>query len=182
MAKSSTLKKSENKLSLVNDEKYLHVEKTINKTVLYIKQWTRNELLELLENENSTPLCVKINNSKFLIGKFLIKQSGIFWTVQELFTNKKHIFSSRTVAVIYSLCECKHYSKLALEILRHNTNIINLSEDLILYRHLKNTAKNKHDTWKIDHYTIMESSIRYKLKDAKIHLEKSLHLAKYFKI
>jgi len=112
----------------------------------------------------------------------LITRTNDYWSVQGIFSNTHYVFSSRTVAVIYALCECKKYSKLALEILKHDTNIIKLSEELTFYTHRIHAAKIKRDSWKIDHYSIMESSVKYKLKDAITHLEKSLNLAKYFKI
>jgi hypothetical protein len=182
MAKCSTLKKSKNDSLLISNEHYMHIEQTIDNTVLYIKQWTRTELLSLLSTSTDL-LCIKLNKSTYLIGKFLITQiDNNYWSVQGVSSNDYYIFSSRSIAVIYALCECKRYSKLALEILKHDTNIIKLSEELVFYTYQRNTAKSKHDNWKIDHYGIMESSVTYKLEDAKMQLKKSLHLAKYFKI
>lgn len=182
MAKYSTLKKSKDK-SLAADNRRIYIEKTVNEAVSYVNYWTRKELLSILLDETTTtPLCIKINKLEYMIGKFLVKCVNNFWSVQSIFSKTENIFSNRTVAVIYALCECKKYHKLAQEILKHDTDIIRISEELTLYMHLGKSAKIKHDSWRVDHYSIMESSVRYKLEDAKRHLEKSLHLAKYFKI
>ena len=181
MAKYSSLKKLKNKPQITNDQ-YAYIEKTVNETVAYVDQWAQQELLALANANTKTPLCIPMGKTGFLIGKFAVKQIDVNWLLVDTSNNIENIFSSRSSAVIYSLLEYKGQHKFAKEILKYNTDIIKISEDLTTYMYRKNSAKLKHDTWRFDYFYIMENSARYKLEDAKNQLEKSLHLAKYFKI
>ena len=181
MAKYSTPKKSKNKTPITT-EHYNAIEKTVNDAVTYIDHWARKELLALASSDVDSPLCIPISKTDYLVGKFTVKQIKDLWTVTNVNNNTEIVFSSKAAAVIYSLCEHKEQHKLAKEILKYNTDIIKLSDDLLIYLHHKKSAKIKHDTWRIDHFYIMEHSARYKLQDARNQLEKILRLAKYFKI
>lgn len=166
----------------VTEEQCVQLEKTISNAVLYVEQWTRKELLAIAIDSGSLPLCIPAGNSGYLIGKFKIKQKNDTWLAQNIFNAEKMFFASRSVAVIYALCDHQGYYKLADEILKYNTKVINIIDDLLMYNHYKKSAKRNKDIWRVDHYTIMEDSAKYKLDDAKYQLEKRLHLAKYFKI
>jgi hypothetical protein len=180
MEKFSTVKKLKNKMR-VTKEQCVQIEKTIDSTVSYIELWTRKELLAMAMDSN-LPLCIPAGKSGYLIGKYKIKKKNDFWIAQNIFNTNMLCFSSRSVAVIYALCDHQGYCKLAEEILRYSTKTINISEDILIYNYYKNSAKRNKDAWRVDHYTIMEDSAKYKLNDAKHQLEKRLHLAKYFKI
>jgi hypothetical protein len=181
MEKYSTPKKIKDKTHITNTQTAC-VEDTVNKAVWYVDQWTKKELLAMVANKSTSPLCIPVGKSGYLIGKYKIKPVNNFWVAQDIFNNTKHVFSSKIVAVIYTLCDHQGHHKIANEILTYDTEIIKILEDLTIYTHLKKSAKVKHDTWRVDHYSIMETSAMFKLEDVKKQLEKSLHLAKYFKI
>lgn len=166
----------------VTTEQCVQMENTINNAVAYVEQWTRKELLSMAIDSSNLPLCIPAGNSCYLIGKFKIKQKNDVWVAQNIFNADKVFFTSRLVAVIYALCDHQGHCKLAEEILKYNIKIINVINDLLMFNHYKKSARRNKDSWRIDYYTIMEDSAKYKLDDAKYQLEKRLHLAKYFKI
>lgn len=181
MAKYFTVKKQKNK-SLITKKQVAQIDATINSTVAYIEKWTKKEFLSMVTQTSLTPICVLVSDSEYLISKFKIKLINGTWVACHLFNSNRYIFSSRSIAVIYVICEHRGYYKLAEEILRHNTSMLNIIEDLKIYSYRKNAAAQKNDSWQFAHYAIMEDSAKYKLEDTKKLLEKSLNLAKYFKI
>ena len=181
MAKHSTPKKIKNKMHVTNDQTAC-VEDTVNKAVWYVNNWTKKELLSIMTNKSISPLCIPAGKSGYLVGKFKVKPINDFWVAQDMFNDSKNFFTSKTVAIIYALCDYQGYSKLANEILKYNAELIKILEDLAIYSRLKKSAKLKGDTWRFDHYSIMETSATFKFEDVKRQLEKSLHIAKYFKI
>ena len=46
----------------------------------------------------------------------------------------------------------------------------------------KDRARRKKDHWRFDHFDIMQCAAEFELEDARNQLEKTIHLAKYFKI
>lgn len=182
MAKSSTKRKSKAKSNLT-PERLAEVEQGIAQAVRYIDDWKRREIANLAtKQQTDIPICVPIKKDAYLVGKYGVKRVNKIWHVIDSVTEKEEYFSRRSSAVAYALCIQTRHIKLAKEILTHDSDVIRLSEHLDVYKLKANRARSKKDYWRVDHFNILASRAEYQLEDAKNQLEKSMDLAKYFKI
>lgn len=182
MAKSSTRKKSKNK-SEITPEHVAQAQQGIEQAIKYINDWKRRELLTMVTTPSKEiPVCVPIKKDTYLIGRMGLKRNGTKWTVIDSIDSAEYQFTKRSTATIYSLCNQTGRMKLAQKILQNESAVIKIAEDVETFKFRKETALRKQDYWRFDHFYIMENSAAYKLEAAKNQLEKSLQLAKYFKI
>ena len=182
MAKSSTRKKSKNKPE-ITPEQIAQAEQGVEQAIKYINDWKRRELFSLATTPTKElPVCIPINKDAYLIGRLGLKRHGNKWIVIDSTDNAEYLFIKRSTAIIYSLCTQTGRQKLARNILQHESSVIKISEDVETFKFRKETAQRKRDYWRVDHFDIMENSAAHKLEAAKNQLEKSLQLAKYFKI
>jgi len=180
MAKSSTRKKSKNKKDIptVGD-----IEHAVDQTVDYIKKWQTKEILPLLtKSDDSVPICIPIKNG-YAVGKHTIKQiSKNIWHLTKYLDGKVYVFSSKTSAISYSLCEQRKRLKLAKEILEFDSKIVDCHVKMDHYQHRLSSAVRKKDEWQRDFSSIMLSTIEIEMIEAKYRLQKTLNLTKYFKL
>lgn len=181
MAKSSTKRKYRTKPA---PEQVEQIETGVDRAVKYIASWQRQELLSLALSQKTgdLPVCVPIKKDTYIVGKCGLKRSGKLWEVTSPYNQESLHFSRKVTALIYLLCVQTKYPKLAKEILHHDREIIRLVEELEYYNYSLEKSKRKQDWWKVDHYTNRSSNVEFKLLEARNQLEKSIDLAKYFKI
>jgi len=180
MAKSSTQKKSKNKKNIPTVQ---DIEHAVDKTVDYIKNWQTKEIMPLLtKNGNSVPICVPIKNG-YAIGSHTVKKiSNNIWHLTKYLDGKVYVFSSKTSAISYSLCEQRRRLKLAKEILEFDSKIVDCHVKIEHYQYRLSSAVKKKDEWQRDFSSIMLSTIEVEMEEAKYRLQKSLNLTKYFKL
>jgi hypothetical protein len=182
MAKSSTRKKSKNKPQITSTQ-IAQAEQGVVQAIKYINDWKRRELLSLATTPSKDiPICIPIKKDAYLIGRLGLKRRGDKWVVIDSVDNAEYLFIKRSTAIIYSLCTQTSRQKLACKILQHESSVIKITDDVETFKFRKETARLKRDYWRVDHFDIMENCATYKLEAAKHQLEKSLQLAKYFKI
>lgn len=181
MAKSSTKRKY--KIKPV-PEQVEQLEHSIKQAVQYINDWQRKELLSIAINKQpgSLPVCVPIKKDAYLVGSFGLKRTGRLWEVTSPSNDKVLHFSRRLSGLVYLLCLQTNYGKLAREILQHDNKVVQLLENIELFKHGLEKSRRKQDWWRYDHFTNLLSNAEFRLEDAKNQLEKSIVLAKYFKI
>lgn len=181
MAKSSTKRKFRVKPDPTQVEQ---VKQGVVNAVQYITRWQRQELISLSMNQRpgDLPVCIPVSKDAYVVGNYGLKRVGKFWQVTSSRTERILHFSKRATALIYLLCIQTRYPKLANEILQHETAIIKLLEELDHYNYSLEKSKRKRDWWRVDHFTNLASNIEFKLLEARNQLEKSVDLAKYFKI
>lgn len=183
MAKSSTKRKYRTKSKAdpaLMDQLHQGVEAAVD----YIQQWQRDRLLDLAlkSKPGQTPICVPINKDNFLIGSHALTRRNRNWLVIHAFDQREILFSSRTSALIYLLCLQKRYGKLADDILRQDSLVLKFSSEVDFFSHNLSRARNRKNWDRVDHLVNLQSNAKFKLLDAKKQLEKSIVLAKYFKI
>jgi len=182
MAKSHTKRKSGIKPD-VSPEQVKLLEKGINGAVQYIRDWKRKELVTMLTTKSKAPpVCVAVGKEAYVVGKYGVKRHGDVWQVYNSVSETENYFSCRASAIVYSVCEQTGRFKLARELVSHDDSLLRCKQRVETYNHLKAKAKKKRDYWRFDHYYIMSNTAEFELADAKHLLEKSLNLAKYFKI
>lgn len=157
------------------------VEESVSRAVEYIGSWKRRELEALAtQGKTAIPICIPISKTAFVVGKYGVKKADRTWTVSN--GSDQYEFSSRLTALLYALCKQTNYKKVATDILTHDTIVIKLVDQLNILTYHKQIAKRKKDYWRYDHYYIMISDVEMRLAEAKNQLEKSIDLAKYFKV
>jgi hypothetical protein len=182
MAKSSTRKKSKNKPQITS-EQIAQAELGVEQAIKYINDWKKKELFSLATTPSKDlPICIPIKKDAYLIGRHGLKRHGDKWVIIDSADSVEYLFIRRSTAIIYSLCTQTGRQKLAHKILQHESSVIKITDDVETFKFRKETARRKHDYWRVDHFDIMENCATYKLEAAKNQLEKSLQLAKYFKI
>lgn len=159
----------------------------IDQAVEYVDQWKRKELFSFAINppkSDTIPVCIPIGKNTYVIGSFGLKKNDTVWTVTSADRRVNYNFMTRSSAVVYSICVQTGRKKLAQDILDRNNDLFRLQNRLVEFQYLQAKAQKKKDKdyWRLDYYTIMAESAEFAIIDAKNQLEKSLNLAKYFKI
>lgn len=183
MAKSPTRKKSRVKRTLP-PEQLAEVEQGVKQAVKYVNDWKKRELFQMAANvkKGTIPICIPVSKTSYVVGQYGIVKDGTTWAAVNSVDNVKNNFSRRASALVYTLCDQTGHKKLAKSILQHDTNVIKITEELESYTYKKDRASRKQDYWRVDHFYIMAASAEFRLSEAKHQLEKSIQLAKYFKI
>lgn len=155
----------------------------IDQTVQYVRQWQRDELARLLlKTKTQTPVCVKIDSNTYIVGRYAIKKQNNIWYSMDSRDETEYQFNSKLSAVLHALCDIKGRNELAKEILEYDNRVLKLSNDLEIYKHRRRTSYLKKNYWRSDYFKIREDSAKYQLVEAKKQLQKSIELAKYYKI
>jgi hypothetical protein len=184
MAKSPTRKKQKAKL---DSKTAVQLDQAINQAVEYVNSWKRKELINIVTGptpRDSIPVCVPVKKDTYIIGNHGLTKTAGEWRLTEANSAKTYSFVYRSSAVVYSICSQIGKPQLAQDILERNQDIIRLQNRLEEFRYLQDKAKRKKDKdyWRLDYYNIMSESAEFAIVDAKNQLEKSLNLAKYFRI
>lgn len=180
MAKSSTKRKSKFK---ANPQQLVELEQSVNQAVKYVDTWKKRELESLLLNgKAAVPVCIPIDKNTFAVGRYGVKKTGNLWVAIDSRDYNEYTFSRRVTAVLYALCQQTGHKKIAKDILNHDDNVIKLTDQLNIFVFHKESAMRKRDYWRHDHYYNMSTDIEFRLAEAKNQLEKSIDLAKYFKV
>lgn len=157
------------------------VKTQINNTVEYVRQWQKKELSKLAYNNNN-PICVSVGNNKYIVGRFGIAAHNGIWFSVDTRNDNEHHFAFKTSAVLHALCDLKGMTKLSYEIRKYDNEVLKISNDIHIYQHRMNTALKAGDYWRVDYFTTLRDTAQYKLEESKKRLQKSIDLAKYFKI
>jgi hypothetical protein len=182
MAKSLTRKKSKVKTAAL-PQQVADIKQQVDRAVQYVDNWKMRELQRMATNQKGPiPICVPIGKTAYVVGLYGVRKDGLIWTTINSRDDSTHSFSRRASAIVYTLCNQTGHKRLAKDILQHDTNVIKITEELETLSYKKSRALSKKDYWRLDHFDIMSSSAEFRLDDAKTLLEKSMHLAKYFKI
>lgn len=183
MAKSYTKRKSRTRSKKRADPKQVEqINQKIDHAVARVQDWKRKEFARLVENpQGPIPVCYTLTKERMIVGSHGIKKDGAFWHVFDARHGKEFIFSHRSNAVAFSFCSQKGQMSLASDILKFDTKLIKLQDDLSKFQRMMKFAVSKKDYWKYDFYDSMCLNTRYRLEDTKNQLTKSLNLAKYFK-
>lgn len=165
-------------------EQLAQLEQGVDKAIKYVNEWKKRELFQMAANpkKGNIPICIPVGRTSYVVGQYGVIKEGEVWAAVSSVDNAKYNFSRRSTAMVYALCDQTGHKKLARSILQHDTNVIKITEELNACLHKKECASRKKDYWRVDHFYIMVTSAEFRLVEAKNQLEKSIQLAKYFKI
>lgn len=172
MAKSNTLTVQE-------------VEKIVDYTVDYFKNWTKSELLSLMNRgviKKCPMVMMKISNNGYIIGTHLIdQQRNGSWKLSHYLGDYTYTFLSKFSAVSFSIMYQTGRINQALQLLSQDNNVSRLAlKSEQFYLRYQQYSKKK-DPIKTGIFLTRYLETKYRLKESKNLLEKSLKSAKYIK-
>ena len=181
MAKSSTKRKRRIKAT---PEQIVQIKKGVGQALEYVNKWKRQELGRLIMRPQlgSIPVCVPVKKDTYLVGKYGLTRQGDLWQVTDILNENSAYFSQRTSALVYSICSQTKHFQLGKEVLKQDSKVLHLMQELVQINYNLKNARGKKDWWRVDHYYNLCSEIEHQLKEAKLQLEKTISLAKYFKV
>jgi len=180
MAKPRTVKKSKVKYSASTEEKQ-QVERAVSNAAKHVKSWKLRELEKLLKSNTEMPVCVPVNGG-YIIGKCVLQQTDDLWQLLNYYKEPIGLFSTLASATAYAICSQSGKDRLAYEIMEKDGLIAKYQQDLNVYQYRLSSAIKKGDTWRTDLFDTLSESTKFQLEAAKLQLQKSLRLTKYFKV
>lgn len=172
MAKSNTLTVQE-------------VEKIVNCTVDYFKNWTKSEILSMINRsvlKKSPIVIIKVSDKGYIIGTHLInQQKNGSWKLLHYMGDYTHIFLSKFSAVLFSVMHQTGKINQALQLLSQDRNVSRLEIKSEQFYHRYQQYSKKKDPIKTEIFLTRYLEANYRLKESKNLLEKSLKSAKYIK-
>jgi hypothetical protein len=165
------------KSSIINDKE---IANAVNFVVNKISKWTSAELAALAL-QNKQPHCIAISDKHYRVGKDTIKQ--IHETCWRLSNDQIVLdFMHKKSAIFYSLSQQLGKFDLAYSIMNNDQKLAANTADLSIFQiRIKEAVDNK-DAWKAQLYLSRKKQAYSNCVAARTQLQKSLNLAKYYKI
>ena len=162
------------------------IEEIVNRTVIYLKEWTQKEFLELVNHplhKDQAPLIVDMGGKGYLIGNYAVRpMKGNWWNVSYCYSDTEYIFSSKIAAVCYAVYKQSGKTNLAEKILKQDEDVGRLIVKTDQYKYNYKQAKNKKNNFAADVFLSRYHNYLTQLEQSKNDLGKSLKLAKYFNL
>lgn len=158
------------------------IEKIIDTSVDYIKNWSTKQALELASNVKTgeAPLIVEIGDRGFLIGNYVLLRDGKFkWKLCYRYSNFEKIFSNKKAGLIAAVYYQTGKSNLADKIYDDDNLVNSIYSKVKFYEYRINQTKRAMNYDRMDFYKVRYDEYVLKLSSAKNLLEKKLNLAKY---
>lgn len=155
------------------------IKSVVNMAVSMVGQWTRHELVKLLNQKKSSkenPIIIPIGKQGYIVGNYAIKKTHDCYAMMYRYSDKELEFNTLTNAVNYSICQHRRQNQIADQILNLDNQIGNLQNKEKLYQYKVQHCK---DIFKRDYFSNRLTQIRSNLATAKLRLEKTLNQAKY---
>lgn len=155
------------------------IKSVINMAVSMIGEWTRHELVKLLNEKKSSkenPIIIPIGKQGYIVGNYAIKKTHDRYAMMYRYSDKELEFNMLTNAVNYSICQHRRQNQIADKILNLDNQIGNLQNKEKLYQYKTQHCK---DIFKRDYFSNRLTQTRSNLVTAKLRLKKTLNQAKY---
>jgi len=153
----------------------------VNLAITKLDKWTRKEL-NVIRHSGEVPFCIPIAPNSWAVGSYEIKQKGPtnFYVYQD---NKLiHNFYSKQAAIFYAVFTNLHYYNMADKLLTKDQKVGKFYNDLEFYRKKLNQDRILNDGFKCQLYYSRYEEAKSLFKLSLTELEKTLNLAKYYKI
>ena len=151
----------------------------IDLVAVYLKCWTQQELKQYIKK----PVVIPINSYGFLIGHYKVQQiEQDVWRVRYHDGELVKDFSSKLSAIYYCLSDIKKLYTIARNIREYDTMLIRTKSNISHAQHSIARARKKKDYFKVD--VLNNTLLEYQTQKESANglLEKTLKLAKYYKI
>ena len=155
------------------------IEQAVGHAVKHIKNWTKQELANLLANSKSKqPLIVPLNDHAFIIGNYALQYTNNMWHMIYRYNDQELVFGNRHAAIFYAILSQKNRYELAEQILKVDQDIIRLTVELDRLRLRLKNSSGKHGNRTL--YLHRYQEVVLQLNNKGSLLEKSLKMAKYY--
>lgn len=153
----------------------------IDYTAQYITKWTQIELKNYSRNSR-IPLCWPIPGGGFHIGPERVLPESGYWRRYTADGTSAQLFFEKKSAIFYTLIVQLGYLQTAEGILKYDTDILKLENDIIFYnRGLERAIKNK-DCDRIHIFASRLDLAVSQLKTSRRYLQKIFKTTKYLKV
>jgi hypothetical protein len=178
MAASYTGKKSDKTIPDITNNQ---IDNLIGETAKYISNWTQRELRNM-SAVSKLPICWPLQSGGFVIGHDKILPKNGYWHRLDRNNEPKQVFSTKHSAIFYCLCSQINNDSLADKIVKYDSEVLRLSNDLTHYETSLNRAIKAKDSIKIDVWAARFDDTKLRLSIADKELKKTIKSAKYLKV
>jgi hypothetical protein len=158
------------------------VEQAILDAVKHIKNWTKQELSNLLARHKfskDTILIIPIGHAGYLIGNYALRHVSNEWHMIYRYNDQELVFHNRNAAMFYAICQQTSRISLADQIYNYDQQVHRLDREVDHFRiRIKRSSKKRERDIKQLYDSRYQESV-LKLKHARFLLEKTLQMAKY---
>ena len=163
------------------------VEHAVKEVVKHVKRWTRKELETLLASsiisKEKIPIIVQLDDQCYLIGDYACSLINDHWHLIYRNSDKELEFQNKNSAIFYAICQQTNRYQLAEQILKYDNDILRLRQKANIYRtRYIQAGKGKQKSSYSDIYSCRYHESMAKMSHARVLLEKSLKMAKYFNL
>lgn len=160
------------------------VEQAVDHVVKHIKQWTKAELAEIINQKkprNQSPLIVELSANHFLVGNYAIKHYVDSWVLIYRYNDQELCFEYKNSAIFYAICQHRNRYDLSDQIMLYDQNINRLKREAEHFKQRIQRAKNRPMLTR-ELYTNRLTQVTVNLRHQHHLLEKTLKIAKYLNI
>lgn len=160
------------------------VEQAVDHVVKHIKQWTRAELADIINQKkpkNQKPLIIELDTNNLLVGNYAIKHYLDSWILIYRYNDQELWFEYKNSAIFYAICQHRNRHDLADQIMSYDQNINRLKREAEHFKKRIQRAKNRPILTR-ELYSNRLTEVIAHLKHQHHLLEKTLKIAKYLNI
>lgn len=153
----------------------------INLAIDRVDKWAQKEFAVIRHNQD-IPLCIPITPTSWIVGSYEINQQGPAAYSVKQDDKLIHVFYSKQSAIFYTVFSKLHYYKMSDKLLTKDQKVSKYYNDLEFYAKKLRSAKIAKNDFKHQLYysRYLEAKSLFNLSQE--DLEKTLSLAKYYKI
>jgi len=175
MAASSIVKKSPVPATALTADTLSTV---VDVTATYIARWTQRELHKISRN-SGLPVCWPLPNGGYMIGSDCVIPENGYWRRLDSSRTHRQLFSQRQSAIFYCLCRQVRENAIAEDIVKYDTEVRILSNDVAHYHSSLERSIQRKDCFRIGVWSARYDDARLMLTRAEQQLKKSITKAKY---
>jgi hypothetical protein len=149
-----------------------------NIAATYVVKWTQTEFNKLTNNSKNI-LCWQLPNGSIRVGTDTIVAESGYWRRLDAGLSRRGLFSDQRIAILYSLCRFYNQVDLADSILKYDSEVRILQNDIAHYqKSLERSIRNK-DSFRIGVWSTRYDDAKLMLVEAQQQLKKFITKAKY---
>lgn len=152
----------------------------VDVTATYIARWTQRELKHIVKT-NRLPICWPLPGGGYLIGRDRIVPENGYWRRLDSGLSVKQLFEERQSAIFYSLCRHIGENQLADDIVKYDSEVRVLRNDVAHYHSSLERSIRQKDCFRINVWAARYDDAKIHLSEAERLLKKSVTKAKYSK-
>jgi len=158
-----------------------HISKTTeNRSFDILKTITTNELEHRTFTFRKLPLCLKIDNNKYIIGRYKLLNTTLGWQVTS--DQVDLVFGDLNNAMYYCICMLTNNEENAKILASLDARLQFLTSDIGRYKTRIVNAHKAKDGWKLDLYAARYKETKATIEAVANELLKIVKLTKYYEL